>query len=325
MRIFLTALMFVLFSCASSKAQNNDVYFGYTMQAIKSFEKKEYKKAAGLYTKAFRANSWKAYEDDRLNAARAWAMAGNLDSAFSQLSKLVKLYEFENYDKLDKDSALATARKDVRWREIREQVMLNILKEEAGVNSSLALLLDSVYRDHQRYRFEAVIIKNRYGNESEQNKDIWKTIHSKDSLNLSIVEGILDKYGWLGKDVVGVNGNSTLAMIILHADLDVQLKYLPMMREAHANGKADAADLAALEDKVALRQGRKQLYGTNLVSFDGKKYYISPMEDPQNVDKRRASLGLEKMNKYLVNFGMRWDIEKYKKELSLLEGKNLKY
>jgi hypothetical protein len=323
MRSVLSAII-IVFALRSS-AQSNEAYFDYTMQAQKSYLAKEYKKSASLYSKAFRVNSWKAFGDDRYNAARAWARSGNKDSAFYQLEKLVTLYGFEDFAKMNSDSAFTELQKDMRWKSIKDGVVKNIVSQEANMNSSLATLLDSVYRDHQRYRFEAVIIKNRHGMESEQNREIWKVIHLKDSVNLQIVLGILDKYGWLGTDVAGVNGNATLAMILLHAPLKIQENYLPMMRDARLKGKVEAHDLAAMEDKILLRQGKKQVYGTHLISFDGKKYYISPMEDPAAVDKRRAEAGLEKMNRYLSNFGMKWDLERYRKDQSFLEGKTISY
>jgi len=74
------------------------------------------------------------------------------------------------------------------------------------------------------------------------------------------VEEIINKYGWLGADVVGEHGNQTIWLIIQHSDLATQERYLPMMREAAKNVKASASDLAYLEDRVALRQGKKQIY-----------------------------------------------------------------
>jgi hypothetical protein len=67
----------------------------------------------------------------------------------------------------------------------------------------------------------------------------------------------LDKYGWLGADVVGGQGNSTLFLVIQHSDQATQEKYLPMMREAVKNGKAQGSSLALLEDRAALGQRQK--------------------------------------------------------------------
>ena len=147
-------------------------------------------------------------------------------------------------------------------------------------------------------------------------KALWATINLKDSINLLKTKAILDKYGWLGKDIIGEQGNTTLFLIIQHADLTTQTKYLPMMREAVAHGNATAANLALLEDRVAIRQGKKQIYGSQIARDPGtKEYYVSPLDDPDNVDKRRANVGLNTMAEYVQYWQMKWDPESYKKEL----------
>ncbi|MEZ5038583.1 MAG: DUF6624 domain-containing protein [Saprospiraceae bacterium] len=74
--------------------------------------------------------------------------------------------------------------------------------------------------------------------------------------------------GWLGADVIGNQGNSTLFLVIQHADIETQEKYLPMMRDAVSKGNARASSLALLEDRVALRKGEKQIFSTQ--SFSNK-------------------------------------------------------
>lgn len=152
-------------------------------------------------------------------------------------------------------------------------------------------------------------------------------ISEKDSINLFQVKQILDQYGWLGADVVSDQGNSTLFLVIQHSDLATQEKYLPMMREAVKNGKAAGSSLALLEDRVALGQGKRQIYGSQISRDpETQEYYISPLEDPDNVDKRRAEVGLGPLSEYVIHWQIKWDIEKYKKDLPKLEekGKNNK-
>ena len=49
---------------------------------------------------------------------------------------------------------------------------------------------------------------------------------------------------------------------------------------------AAAADVATLEDRVRLASGRKQIYGTQLVSENGL-LRLAPMEDSAHVELRR--------------------------------------
>lgn len=93
-----------------------------------------------------------------------------------------------------------------------------------------------------------------------------------------------------------------------------------MMRDAVAKGNASARSLAMQEDRVVLRKGERQIYGSK-VKRDPEtgEIYISPLRDPENVDKRRAEVGLGPMKEYASRFDIEWDVEKYKKKLPALE------
>jgi hypothetical protein len=134
-----------------------------------------------------------------------------------------------------------------------------------------------------------------------------------DSVNLLKIKKIIDKYGWLGPETIGENGNATLFLVIQHADQKTQEKYLPIMRQAVKDKKALGSELALLEDRVALGQGKKQIYGSQ-IGGDPGNYYVLPLEDPDNVDKRRAEVGLPPLYEYLKHYNIKWDVEQYKKD-----------
>ena len=59
-----------------------------------------------------------------------------------------------------------------------------------------------------------------------------------------------------------------------------------------AIGNAMRPDLALLEDRVALRQGKKQIYGSQIgMDPETGEYFVSPLEDPDNVVERRIKMG----------------------------------
>ncbi|WP_310586204.1 DUF6624 domain-containing protein [Emticicia oligotrophica] len=142
----------------------------------------------------------------------------------------------------------------------------------------------------------------------------------RDSINLIKIVNILDTKGWVGADKVGGQANQTLFLVIQHADLATQQKYLPMMRDAVKKGNANANSLALLEDRVALGEGRKQIYGSQIGRNEKTQaFYVLPLEDPDNVDKRRAEVGLPPMAEYVKNWDITWDVEAYKKQLPEIE------
>jgi hypothetical protein len=51
-------------------------------------------------------------------------------------------------------------------------------------------------------------------------------------------------------------------MVIQHADLPMQERYLPMIRKAERDGEILSSNLAIMEDRIAMRHGEKQIYGS---------------------------------------------------------------
>ena len=147
-----------------------------------------------------------------------------------------------------------------------------------------------------------------------------KTILYNDSINLIKVTKILDEKGWVGNDKVGKRASQALFLVIQHSDLKTQEKYLPMMRDAVKKGNANAGALALLEDRVALGQGKKQIYGSQINRYqETDRYYVAPLEDPENVDKRRKEVGLGDLSDYVKQWNIVWNIEEYKKQLPEFE------
>ena len=60
----------------------------------------------------------------------------------------------------------------------------------------------------------------------------------------------------------------------------MQLKYLPLMEQSVGNGESGAADLALLQYRILMRQGKKQRYGSQ-ISLNSKSGMpeIWPIED----------------------------------------------
>ncbi len=197
-----------------------------------------------------------------------------------------------------------------------------ILVSHFSSAQTLADQLDSIYTEDQKYRRQIDEIVKVFGWESKEMKAQWKVIKEIDSVNLIKVKSILDRHGWLGADVVGDFGNSTLFLVIQHSDQTTQEKYLPMLREAVKVGNAQRSALALLEDRVALGQGRKQIYGSQIGrDLETKEYYVRPLEDPDTVDQRRSEVGLNTMSEYLHHWQLQWNAEEYKKDLNEIEKK----
>ena len=168
-----------------------------------------------------------------------------------------------------------------------------------------------IYADDIKYRIQLNELENNTSKSLDQKSKerdvVIKLMREQDVINLKKVTFIIDRYGWLGSNTIGIKGNSALFLVIQHANPTTQEKYLPIMREAVKNGKANGAELALLEDRVALIQGKKQLYGSQIRKNENTgKFELSPIEDEINLNKRRVDVGLEPIEKYVKK---NWGIE----------------
>ncbi|HMN88831.1 MAG TPA: hypothetical protein PKD70_01280 [Saprospiraceae bacterium] len=297
----------MLFCSAALIAQAQD-YAEWIQHAEKHYRAKDYRASAEAYVEAFKANDGKGFINDRYNAACSWALAGNTDSAFVQLIKISEGGYYTNYNHLIQDEDLYVLHNDPRWQQVKDWVLSNKEKEEANLNKPLANELNTIYDEDQLYRRMIDSVDQQYGWESEEMKTLWAKIAEVDAVNLQKVKAILDEYGWLGSDVVGGKGAMALFLVIQHADLEVQIHYLPMMREAAKAGKAQPNHLAMLEDRVAMRQGNKQIYGSQVTrNQETGKWEVAPIRDPLQVDARRAEVGLGPLADYLKRWEIEWD------------------
>jgi hypothetical protein len=308
---------------------DEDIYQTIINGADSLYENKEYLKSGQKYSEAFTAiktrNFYKRLYDragERYDAACSWALANEPDSAFAQLSIVAHSKLFAGYsDYVSEDDNLISLYEDSRWAEFMKILKTN----DEKFNKNLSAQLDTIYVHDQKYRIECMEMNEAFGEESEEGKSACKVMREADSINLMEVEKILEEQGWPGVDEVGATGNTAIWLVIQHSNQEVQEKYLPMMREAVREGKALPCHLALLEDRVAVRQGKKQIYGSQPdTDPETGKYCVSSLEDPDKVDERRLDVGLDKLGEYMLQWGATWDLEEYKKRFPEVEENGIK-
>ncbi|MEU3973409.1 DUF6624 domain-containing protein [Streptomyces bacillaris] len=111
--------------------------------------------------------------------------------------------------------------------------------------------------------------------------------------NAEYLRRIASTYGWPGRSLVGEEAAEAALTIALYADDNVGLQrtLLRMIHEAAKRGEATITQWAHLYDRVLIRDQRPQVYGTQYrVTSEGIE--SAPIADPDNLDQRRASVGL---------------------------------
>ncbi len=289
-------------------------------EANQLYDAKDYKMSTELYNKAFKIES--KNPNHLYNGACASSLAGNTKQAFKWLNLSID-QGWTNLKHLNSDTDLENLHSKKEWGKTIEKLEKKIELIEANYDKPLKTELLAILDEDQKYRIQMYETQKKFGQDSKEMQELWKITNQKDSVNLLKVRKILDEKGWVGKDKVGAQANSALFLVIQHSDLETQKKYLPMMKEAVTKGNASPGSLALLIDRIEIREGRKQIYGSQIgTNPNTQTQYILPLIDPDNVDKRRAEVGLGPISDYIKNWNLVWDVEKYKSELPELEKLN---
>lgn len=306
----------LLFVCSLAFGQT---YQSLIVEADAFYNSKDYGKSVEKYKDAFKLEQKSG--PDFYNAGCSASLLGNKKLAFKWLNLALK-NGWSNVRHLKTDTDLTPLHADKKWDKLVADMQVVVDKREANYDKPLQAKLLAIYEDDQSIRRQYISAQQEFGRQSEQVDSLGSIMMYKDSINLIKVTEILDQYGWVGAQKVGGQANQTLFLVIQHADLKTQQQYLPMMREAVKTGNATGSSLALLEDRVALGEGRRQIYGSQIgYDSDTQKNYVLPLEDPDNVDKRRADVGLGLLAEYVKRWEIVWDVEAYKKQLPALEEK----
>lgn len=306
--------LLLLFLFISVDAQEYSKLIG---EANQLYNTKDYKRSADLFGKAFKIESRNA--SHLYNGACAAALAGNTTAAFEWLDLSIE-NGWTNLRHLKSDTDLDHLHSNKKWRKTVEKLENKLAEAEANYDKPLQAELLTILEEDQKYRKQMHEAQKKFAQDSKEMQDLWKITLQNDSINLLKVKKILDEKGWVGKQKVGAEANSAIFLVIQHSDVETQKKYLPMMKEAVAKGNANAGSLALLIDRIEIKEGRKQIYGSQIgINPNTDAEYVLPLIDPDNVDARRKEVGLGPMSEYVRNWNLVWEVEKYKKELPEIE------
>jgi hypothetical protein len=209
---------------------------------------------------------------------------------------------FYKLDMLKKESSFSELKKQKDWKTILHNVETNLQAEnkKLGKFKDIKPKLENIYVLDQKFRSEYNSKLPVLGPDADELKKLLQQMKRTDRANQKYVSKILDEHGWIDYNIIGSNASDALFLVVQHADLATQEKYLPLMRQAVKDKKAFGYNLALLEDRVLIRRGQKQIYGSQLeCDSTGKKCWILPIEDERNVDKRRAEVGLQPLAEYV--------------------------
>jgi len=167
--------------------------------------------------------------------------------------------------------------------------------------------LEKIFEDDQKYRIELEQLNNQTRSSTTGQDSIWRLINRQDSINLSKVEEIIKKYGWLGLQQVGEKGSMALFFVLQHADLQIQEKYLPVLEKAVDEKKASVSNFAYFIDRIEMRTGKPQTYGTQTTILDNE-CFVYPIKDLTNLNKRREEAGLSSIDESFKGRNVKYNL-----------------
>lgn len=220
------------------------------------------------------------------------ALSGNRDSAFYYLKAWLS---FDNADKilLLHDPELFVLHNLPAWKYIVSQVKDQY---KSYPKPDKSFFLANMYIKDQYYRSagnQYIKIKG-YSPVPDESTDS-KIAIAQDSLNLLAMLPLLDDYPWSSAQEVGELQARVYPYILLHCNnYTVMKKYLSMVERACKEKRMEWSYYATLWDRIQLHDAGTQYYGTQfrISPTDPSRYERAPIEPPEQVNERRALLGL---------------------------------
>ncbi len=190
---------------------------------------------------------------------------------------------------------------------LRDQLLDRVTKDQQARKAAIAWAANSEHVGEN-----GVLDEDSLTPEEKVKYDgLWDEVAKIDAENTAWLKEIVDESGWPTYSEVGVDGGDAAWLILQHADKDpgFQRRCLDLMASLPKQ-EVSQMNLAALMDRVLLAEGKNQLYGTQFVVRDGEWVPLR-LEDEENVDARRAEVGLPPLAEYkeVLEAVMRGEIE----------------
>ena len=268
-----------LVSSDIKKPSSQDDYWRLIFHADSLYEQKHYDDAIHVYTEAF--------ADDR------YIFPSKLSSVAYKLRMVDKdeaAYKFDMHRiRMEKDYYQMPDSATVPSYEDEFDKRADIYNYDLSLKNHLEEMLE---RD-QAYRTQWILSRQLHHEETQRDIALRLRADSIDSINQAEIRKILKEHGFPKKTEVGTSACEAAWIIIQHAPLDVQKEYLPMLEKAATEGNIQAALVAALHDRIDVREGRPQKYGTQR-----NRNGICPLLNKKMVNQWRKEVGLPPLDEY---------------------------
>jgi uncharacterized protein DUF6624 len=128
----------------------------------------------------------------------------------------------------------------------------------------------------------------------------WEEVQRVDEKHYPELVRIYEHYGWPRISVVGEDAAHNYWLLVQHSKEEFQAKVLPELKRAVDDGDASKVDYAYLYDRVMVRSGKPQRWGTQGGACENGKTSLDPVDDTAGLAQRRKELHLMPIDQYLA-------------------------
>ncbi|WP_299439965.1 DUF6624 domain-containing protein [uncultured Aquimarina sp.] len=198
---------------------------------------------------------------------------------------------FKDSELLNSIPEFSSLQKDLKWKSILEKIKLKNEEHLKSIqNPEVLKELKVMYRKDQEelQKYEESISTLDSNATAQEYRDLFKKVENRWEINRSKLDSIVNIHGWPGYKLVGEYG-AKLAWAIPqhHPDVFYKETCLSLIEQSLLKNDTDPNYYAELNDRIARETWQKQTYGASM-----KETTPYPIQDPENVNKRRYELGL---------------------------------
>jgi len=304
MKIYLiTFITLLVINIQAQTVSQDPAYVDAVTKGMAFFEEGDCESCLEEYAKAFEIATKSHYS---LTLASACAYQCERPDLMDQYLKKASELSYELEQFFDYNPTLGKL-KDSDFHKIVSLQCETIMKD-SGLDIALIQELREIQMTDQKWRQMMRETTEEFGQESDEMKALWKEQSFADSVNLSKISAILDKDGYPGISKVGQRLSGTAFLVIQHAPHEAQEKYFDILKEAADKDELSWSSFALLVDRISLKRGEMQTYGSQVISDEEGNPIFAPIKDESNVNKRRAEVGLGPLEDYAKHFGIEYKL-----------------
>lgn len=253
---------------------------------------------------------------DSLNAgicydlACMYALKGDTIQAFSYL---YKSFDTKNYaENILTDTDFESLYLSEQWKQLTDTLNVRYLRENEGIeDKDLSIRLWRLGIEDQRFRTYRKNYKKKLpGSFTPETALLMRSEKRKAKMRAEYVLTLLNNRScWFLFSEVGMRASLSALYIIQHSQGTKYLKYaLPFLKEAVKKEPQLRKAYALMSDRYLIRRGKKQLYGTHWYR-NVKGTYLYAVEDIQQLNERRASVGLNNIEDDLQKYNIQLPVD----------------